>query len=144
MVKTKFKPGKHLIHQCSLTTKSCISLLTENQFIFNFSITVDTYCIGFRCTVQWLDIYITYVVIPSHNANTHLAPYIVITILLTIFPMLYFISQRLFCNCYFVFLILSNFFTQPSNPPPISQLLVCSLCLLVFLVYFLFLDSTYK
>ena len=58
--------------------------------------------------------------------------------------MLYFISQRLFCNCYFVFLILSNFFTQPSNPPPISQLLVCSLCLLVFLIYFLFLDSTYK
>lgn len=33
-----------------------------------------------------------------------MAPHIVFTILLTVFPMLYFICQQLFCNCQFVIL----------------------------------------
>ena len=38
------------------------------------------------------------------KCSTHLTPYIIIRILSTIFPMLYFTSPRLFCNYQFVLL----------------------------------------
>ena len=66
--------------------------------IFSFlSITVDIqYCISFRCITKWFYNYVTYKV---GNSSTDLAPYVVIITLLTIFPMLYFTSPWLFCNC---------------------------------------------
>ena len=42
---------------------------------------------SFGCTVQWLDN--RYKVFPLIFADPHLGPYMVITILLTIFPVLY-------------------------------------------------------
>ena len=60
--------------------------------IFNFFNYTDIqYYISFRCTAQWLDICITYKVIPPISPGKPLTPHIVITIL-TIFPMLYFTS----------------------------------------------------
>ena len=54
--------------------------------------------------------------VPSDNSSTPLAPCIVITILLTVFPVLYFISLRLFCNYQFVLL---NSFTFSTIPHPL-------------------------
>ena len=48
--------------------------------------------------------------VPPDISSTYLAPHIVIPILLTVFPMLYFISLWLFCtNLYFLFKFLSSF-----------------------------------
>lgn len=41
---------------------------------------------------------------PPAKSSTHLAPYIFISIVLAILPLLYFTSLGLFCNCQFVFL----------------------------------------
>ena len=66
---------------------------------------------------QWLDIYATW----SHHldkSSAHLAPYTVITILLSIFSILHFTSPWLFCNYQFVLLDPFTFFTIPPNPFP--------------------------
>ena len=60
----------------------------------------------------------------------HLTPYIVIRLLLTIFPMLYFTSLWLFCN-QFVLLDLFTFFTQFLNSSTLWQPSVYSLYLWV-------------
>ena len=52
-------------------------------------------------------------------SSTHLAPYIIIIILLTVFPMLYCISLWLFCNCQFVLLNPFTFF-HPVHQLPLS------------------------
>ena len=58
---------------------------------------------------------------PPNISSAHLAPYIVITILFTIFPMPYFISSwlLLFCDYQFVLLNPFTFFTQSPDAPPI-------------------------
>ena len=93
--------------------------------------------------------YIICEVIP-HNSSAHLAPCTVITILLTIFPVLYVPSPWLFCANQFVLFKPFIFFTQSPNPPPIWQLSVCSLylwvhfCFVCFLYLWVCLNSTYK
>ena len=84
---------------------------------------------------------------PSNNSNTHLAPYIIITILLTLLPMLYFIFLWLFCNYQFVLLNPFSFSPPPSNTLPIWQLSDCSIYASVFVLFvhlFCSLDSIYK
>ena len=58
---------------------------------------------------------------PLDIFSTHLAPYMVIAILLTIFPMLHFISPWLFCNYQSVLLYPLTLFTQSPKPPPLKQ-----------------------
>ena len=82
--------------------------------------------------------------------KTHLAPYIVITILLTIFFMLYFTSLWLFCNYQFVLLNPFIFFT----PTPLSHLATIKIFsvsmslflffLFVYLFIYYFLDCICK
>ena len=80
----------------------------------------------------------------SNKCSTHLAPYIVITILLTIFPMLYFISPQLFCIFQFGLLISFTFFTQALNPLPFGNRQTV-LCIYEFIsVLFCSLDFAYK
>ena len=52
---------------------------------------------------------------PPDISSAHLAPYVVITILLTVFPMQYFTSLRQYSNYQFVLLIA---FTLGSNLDP--------------------------
>ena len=62
--------------------------------------------------------------------STHLAPCIVITILLTVFPKLYFTSQWPFYNYQSVLLNPFTFSTQSPNTPPLWQIssLYLSVC----------------
>lgn len=61
------------------------------SFQLYFAIAVDIqYCIHFRYTAEWLDIPVIYEVIASDLSSPHLTPHIVITILSTLLPMLYF------------------------------------------------------
>ena len=53
-----------------------------------------------------------------NNSSTQLAPHIVITILLTIFPVLYLISLGLLCNYQFALLNFLIFFIQSTNLLP--------------------------
>ena len=82
---------------------------------FNFSTTIDIqYYNSFRYTTQWLDINL-----PSNHpdkSHTHLTLCIVISILLTIFPMLYFTFPWLFCNYRFVLLNPFTFHPSPKSP----------------------------
>ena len=82
-------------------------------------------------------------------SSTHLSPYIAITILLTIFPVLWFTSPWLFCNCQFVLLkgTLYLFSSSPESPfhlatislfsVSISLFLFCLFMLLYFLKFLL-------
>ena len=60
-------------------------------------------------------------------SGTHLASHIVLTILLTVFPMLYFTSLGLFCNHQFVLLTPFIFFNWSLKPLPSGnhQLVLC-------------------
>ena len=83
---------------------------------------------------------------PLHNdSSIHLAPYIVITILLSIFIMLYLISPWPFCN---YLLVLPNpllFFSQPPNLLPSgNRQFVLHIHEFVLFCLFCFLDSKYK
>ena len=81
----------------------------------------------------------------SDKSSIHLAPYTVITIVLTAFPMLCFPSPWLFCNYQSV---LPTFFAFSTLPPTIVQPSVWSLCLwacFCFVCLFICsLDSTCK
>ena len=70
------------------------------------------FCISFGCPASWLDSRVLYKAIP-------LAPYIVITILVTIFPMLYIISCDYFVttNLYFLVPLLCNPALLLKSPP---------------------------
>ena len=84
---------------------------------------------------------------PPNNFSTRLAPYVVIAILLTIFPMRFFTSSWLFCNSQSVLLHPFTFLTLSSNSPPLRQPSVCSLHLWVcscLVSLFCSLDYTYK
>ena len=90
---------------------------------FNISIILDIqHYVSFRCTYN-IEIRRLYNLKSDHpnKSSTHLTPCIVITVLLTIFPMPYFTSPWLFCNWQFVLLDLFTFFTHPLSPPPICQ-----------------------
>ena len=75
-------------------------------------------------------------------SSPHLAPYIMIAILLTIFPVLHLTSPWLYCNCQFVFL---NLFHPAPNAHPQSCLSSVSIeSVSVLFVHLFCLDSTYK
>ena len=82
-------------------------------------------------------------------SSTRLALYIVITMLLTVFPVPYFMSPWVFCDYQFVFLNPFTFLTQSPTPVPSgnhqSDLFVSlfPFCLFIcFAVEFIFIDST--
>ena len=80
------------------------------------------------------------------ESSTHLRPYVGITQLLAVFPMLYFTSPWPFCNYQFLFLSPCAFFTSPPGTPLIWQPSKCSLYLRVCFhsaCLFCFLDSIY-
>ena len=99
-------------------------------------------CTSFRYTAEWLNSHKC----PLNISGTHLELYIVIILLLTIFPILYFISLWLFYNYQFVLFNLFTFFTQsPKSLPSCNHKLV--LCIresvsIWFVHLFCSLDST--
>ena len=84
---------------------------------FHFSMAVDIkYYISFSWTAQQLDIYMTYEVTSLtslHRLQVQSPPDIIHsnTILLIVFPVLYFTSSRLLCSCQLVLFNLLTFFT---------------------------------
>ena len=107
--------------------------------IFNYSWHTILYNISFRCTTWWLDI--TYESEHPDKSNTHLTPYIVITILLTKFSMQYFAPSWLFCKYPFVLLYPFLFSTHPPTSSLSSNHLniLCSYAFVsVSFVYFIF------
>ena len=79
----------------------CILFLISILFIyFYFSITGDIQYYFILVSVHCIVVRQLYNLQsdPSNNSRTHITPYIVITILLTIFPMTYFTPSWLFCN----------------------------------------------
>ena len=69
--------------------------------------------------------------VPPDISSTHLAPYTVITIVLTIFPVLYFMSPWLLYNYLFVFLNLFTFSPSPTTSLPSDNHTVITLYLWV-------------
>ena len=59
------------------------------------------------------------------KSSTHLRPYIIVTVLVTVFPVLYFASPWRFCNYQFAFLNPFTFVTQSPNLSSIWQPWVC-------------------
>ena len=107
------------------------SLIGETMFIFlffSYSWHSVLFCISFRYNTkyhsivirQWNNIQSS----PLNNSCTHPTSYIVITMLLTIFSMLYFTPPWLFYNCQFVLNTSLHQSTHPTNTPPIWQRLV--------------------
>ena len=74
---------------------------------------------SFRCTAQWL---ITLQGVPSDISSTHLAPHIVITVLLTVFPMLYFTSCGYSVTTNLGFLTPSPFSHSPPTTYPLATI----------------------
>ena len=106
----------------------CFNSHVENINFFNFFITVDLqYYFVLVSGVQQSGSTIIYTLQSDHPdiSRTHLTPYIVITIILTIFPMLYFTSPWLFCNYQFVLLSPCTFSPSPLSPS-LWQRSVCS------------------
>ena len=64
------------------------------KFFLSYSLHSLLFYISFRCTAQWLDNHALQSV-PPNISRTHLTPYTVITISVTTFPLLYFMSQCL-------------------------------------------------
>ena len=64
------------------------------KFFLSYSSHSLLFYISFRCTAQWLDNHALQSV-PPNISRTHLTPYTVITISVTTFPLLYFMSQCL-------------------------------------------------
>ena len=97
--------------------KALYAFLRLNH-LFNYSLHSALFCISFRCTALWPDNHVLYKVFPTRNSisSTHLALYIVITILLTIFPMLYLMSPL---NLYFLTVksLRIPFHISPGNLP---------------------------
>ena len=82
-----------------------------------------------------------------NKSSAHLTSYIVIKILLTIFPMLYFIFPWLFCNTN-LYLVFLPFLPIPHNIPhiwkPSKYSLYLWICFIQLVHLFWFLHSTYK
>ena len=97
-------------------------LMRTPFFFFSISFHSILFYVGFRYIAQWLDNQILYKF--PDTSSTHLAPYIIITILLTKFPVLYFTSP-----CQYGLLNPFTFFTWSPNSPPLQQPSVCSLYL---------------
>ena len=93
------------------------------------------FCISFKFEEHWLANHIFSKVFPSDISSTHLTPWIVITILLTIFPVLYFTSMWLFCIYQFVLINPFTSFTQSPKSPSFRQPPVHSSCIWVFLSF---------
>ena len=80
---------------------------------------------------------------PLHISSTPLAPYVVITVFLTMFPVLYFTSPWIRCDYQSVLFNPFASFTQSSKPPLLWHPPVSSLCLWVCFNFIFSLDSTY-
>lgn len=103
------------------STKRIVVLLAFNE---------PTFCVSFRCTAQWLDIYKSYEVIPTMS----LAPtwhYARLLQYYWLFSGLYFTSPWLFRNCRFLLLNPFTFLAARDNafnlqvealPPPSGRL----------------------
>ena len=130
-----------LVLNFDLVVKTLFSFYLQ----FYFSVTIDMQCyfvysIVFRQSYTLLSVPYTF--------STHLAPCIVIIILLTIFLMLYSTFFWLFWNYQLVLLNTFTLLSQPVHKPPLFwQPSVCSLDLWVcfyFVCLFCSLDSTYN
>ena len=77
--------------------------------------------------IQWYTLHS----IPVDKSFNYLAPYIVITILFSIFTMLYFTSPWLLYNCQSVLLSPFSSFNHPPKHPLLLQHPVCLVCLWV-------------
>ena len=81
-------------------------------------------------------------------SSTQLAPYTVITILLTVFPMLYLLSQDYFVATNLCFLVPHVFHPVSLLPSPLaatsSLSCVCESASILFVHFFFYLESTYK
>ena len=106
------------------------------MFFFSFSVTVYSWyyfvLVSDTHTAQWLDSHILYRVSTSHT---------VITVLLTIFPMLCFMSLWLFCNFQFV-LLQSLYLFHPFSQSPSSPL--AAICLFLYISFNLYWESAFK
>ena len=98
------KSDHSVIVLCTMFLVSCVF---SNKYLY-FSYYMDGYFLDRPHTLQS---------IPACIFSAHLAPYVVITILLAAFPMLYFTTSWLFWNYQFVLLNPFIFFTQFPNPP---------------------------
>ena len=95
----------------------------------------------FYISFGWLNNHIPHKVVPPTCSSTCLAPSIVTTVLLTMFPVLYFTSLRLLCNCQLVLLHLFNFSSHSFNPlSPLTtiSLVFVSMSLILFCFFILF------
>ena len=83
---------------------------------------------------------------PPNISSAHLAPYTVITVSLTIFPVLHLVPPWLFCNHQSVLLNPFTGFTQPPGAPPLgnyqSVLSVCGSVSILFVSLFCASHST--
>ena len=110
-----------------LSQISCKSkTLGELDFVGNNSYFYFIFCFVFLCYFS-IAIYIQYYFVLASSVqhsvspdipSTHMVPHIVIRILLTMFPMLYFTSHD--------YSVTTNPYCSP-NPPPLWQPSVCSL-----------------
>ena len=118
------------------------------SFLFYFSITVyiQNYFVLVAGIQRSGQSYTLHSDLPDIS-GVHLAPHLVITLLLTILPMLYLASLWLFCNCRFVL----NPFTFSLPPTTLlpsgnqqSILCIYESASILFVYLFCSLDSTYK
>ena len=83
--------------------KSCFPIL-----FFNYSLHLILLCVSFRYIAQWLDKHILSKC-PPDTSSTHLAPYTVTIIILTMLPTLHCTSLWLFCNYRFALIFVTKF-----------------------------------
>ena len=108
-----WKINSNKLKNLRINIKTIIFFNFQLQYIFNiilFSFQVCSTVVRQSHTLQSA---------PPDTSSTHLVPCTVTTILLTVFPVLYFTSLQLFCNCQFVLL---SPFTLLHKPPCPSHL----------------------
>ena len=126
-----------------------LSLEEGLSFIFNFMFQLKlTFNVIFYQSQMYNMTMIFFTKCSPDISSTHLAPHLVITILLTILPVLHFPSCDCFVTISLYFLVSSPFSPSPPTPFFPWQPSVCflSMSLFLFLFFHLFcsLDSTCK
>ena len=138
-----------------LHKSKCFVVLT--QLFFDYSIVGLQYYFSFKHTTQWL--YISYILLyfmyylhcdHQNKSCYQLSPYKIITLLVTIFFMLYTTSLWLICsiNGGLYLLIPFPYFTHPPTPLASGYQPICFLylkvwfCFVVIIHSFFFLNST--
>ena len=105
------------------------------MYVFIFSITVSIHCYFVLVSrVQHGDSTITYFTKcpPPAISSAHLGPCVAITVLLAVFPLLYFTSLWPRSNYHFALVHPFTFFIRSLQPPLIWQPPVCCLCMRLF------------